>query len=76
MSNPNFNELLKSFNKNQLREINEFLNSAKGKQLKNTLSESDKQRLVEQFSKLDPTSVKKAVKNIKTEDIMKIINKL
>lgn len=76
MSNPNFSEILKNFNQNQIREINAFLNSAKGTKLKNSLSDADKARLLQQFSKLDPAAVKKAVNGLSTEDLMKIIKKL
>lgn len=76
MSKPNISELFKNFNQNQIKEINDFLSSSKGKQLKNNLSEADKRRLSEQFSKLNPSDVQNAVKNMSRDDIIRIINKL
>ncbi len=76
MAKPNISELLKNFNQNQIKEINDFLSSPKGKQLKNNLSDADKQKLLEQFSKLNPSTVQNAVKNMSSDDILKIINKL
>lgn len=76
MSNQNIMELLKNFNQNQLREINAFLNSDKGKKIKNSLSDEEKRKLLSQFSRLDPASVKRAMNGMSSEDIIKMINKL
>ena len=75
MSNPNLGELLKNFNNKQLKEINDFLNSGKGKSFKNSLSDYEKKKLLDQFSRLDPSSVKKTMSSMSTEDIINALNK-
>ena len=51
--------MLKDFDENQLREINKFLNSADGRRLKSHINSTDKDKLLQEFSKLDPNEVKK-----------------
>ena len=76
MKGSDFSELLKNFNDKQLNEINNFLNSAKGKQLKNNLSSSDKERLIREFSKLNPNLVQNAIKKMSADELSRIIRKL
>jgi len=76
MKGSDFSELLKNFNDKQLNEINNFLNSAKGKQLKNNLSSSDKERLIKEFSKLNPNLVQNAIKKMSADELSRIIRKL
>ena len=63
--------MLKDFDENQLREINKFLNSADGRRLK-----TDKDKLLQEFSKLDPNEVKKRISGLSTADLMKIMKNL
>lgn len=74
--NSKLENMLKNFNQNQLREINEFLNSSKGKNIKNNLTNSDKERLMREFNKLDANEVRKKIGSLSNEDIMKIIRNL
>ena len=50
--------MLKDFDENQLREINKFLNSADGRRLKSHINSTDKDKLLQEFSKLDPNKKK------------------
>ena len=74
--NSKLENMLKNFNQNQLREINDFLNSSKGKNIKNNLTNSDKERLMREFNKLDANEVRKKIGSLSNEDIMKIIRNL
>lgn len=73
---PDINSLLKSFNQNQLREINDFLNSAQGRKIKSKINSSDKNELLREFQKLDPKVVNSRLKSLRKQDILKIINNL
>ena len=73
---PNMNDLLRSFNQNQLREINDFLNSSQGRKIKNKINSSDKNELLREFQKLDPKVVNSRLKSLSKQDILKIINNL
>ena len=66
--------MLKDFDENQLREINKFLNSADGRRLKSHINSKDK--LLQEFSKLDPNEVKKRISGLSTADLMKIMKNL
>lgn len=71
-----FEQLLKDFDENQLKEINQFLNSADGMRLKQQISNADKDKLIRDFSKLDKDEVKKRLAALKTADIKKIMKNL
>ena len=80
--------MLKDFDENQLREINKFLNSADGRRLKSHINSTDKDKmrplgvpafkdkLLQEFSKLDPNEVKKRISGLSTADLMKIMKNL
>lgn len=70
------NDLLRSFNQNQLREINDFLNSSQGRKIKNKINSSNKNELLREFQKLDPKVVNSRLKSLSKQDILKIINNL
>lgn len=72
----NINDLLRNLNQNQLKEINDFLNTAQGRKLKNKINSSDKQELLRELGKLSPDVVNSKLKNISKQDLMKIINNL
>ncbi len=69
-------KILKDFDENQLREINNFLNSADGKRLKNQISASEKDRILREFSKLDPNEVRQKISGLSSADLMKIMKNL
>lgn len=68
--------MLESFDKNQIREINQFLNSDKGKHLKNSMSERDKEEILKKLEGLDPQDVRKAMSKFSANDLLKIMGKL
>ena len=76
MVKPNIDGLLKNFNQNQLREINAFLNSASGRNVKNKLNGADKEKLLRELGKLDPNLVKRKMSSMSSEDIIKIMKNL
>lgn len=69
-------QLLNNFDKNQLNEINKFLNSSQGAKIKNKINSANKDELMREFQKIDPSVVKSKMKGISSKDIMQIINKL
>lgn len=72
----NINDLLRSFNQNQLKEINDFLNSAQGRQIKSKIDSADKDALMREFQKLNPQEINSKLKNLSKQDLLKIINSL
>ena len=72
----NINNLLRNLNQNQLKEINDFLNTAQGRKLKSKINSSNKQELLRELSKLSPDVVNCKLKNISQQDLMRIINNL
>ena len=72
----NIDKILSNLNQNQLREINQFLNSIQGKQLKNKINSSDKEKLLREFAKLDPAMVNSKLKGMSTEQLISLIKKL
>lgn len=72
----NINNLLRNLNQNQLKEINDFLNTAQGRKLKSKINSSNKQELLRELSKLSPDVVNSKLKNISQQDLMRIINNL
>ena len=68
--------MLKDFDENQLREINKFWNSADGRRLKSQINSTNKDKLLQEFSKLDPNEVKKRISGLSTADLMKIMKNL
>lgn len=69
-------KILKDFDENQLKEINKFLNSADGQRLKNQITASEKDRILREFSKLDPNEVRKKISGLSGDDLMKIMKNL
>lgn len=76
MNNKKISDMLKSFDENQIRQINEFLNSSRGNKIKNKLDSADKEKLLREFEKIDPNTIKNKMKNLRSEDIIRIINNL
>ena len=68
--------MLKDFDENQLREINKFLNSADGRRLKSHINSTDKDKLLQEFSKLDPNVVKIRISGLSTADLMKSLKNI
>lgn len=69
----NINEILKNFNSNDLQEINNFLNSAQGKNMTSNLSGKDKENILRQFMQLDPDKVKNKLSRLSKEDILRLL---
>ena len=76
MEMQNINNLLKNLNQNQLREINQFLNSSQGANLKNKINSSNKEQLIKELSKLDPNLVSNKLKGLSSADIIKLMRNL
>ena len=76
MSNRKLNDLLRSFNANQISEINNFLNSAKGRQLKSRLSSADKAALLDQFSHLNTNDAKRRIQSMSADEIINLVRKV
>ena len=74
--NNKFQKFLREFDENQIRDINDFINSSQGSGLKKKINNADKEKLLREFEKLDPAVVKKKMKGMSTADIIKLINKL
>lgn len=68
-----FEQLLKGFNKNQLKEINDFLNSADGIRLKNQIASANKDKLIRELSGLDENELKKRISSMNAEDLKRIM---
>ena len=60
----------------RITEINKFLNSADGRRLKSHINSTNKDKLLQEFSKLDPNEVKKRISGLSTADLMKIMKNL
>lgn len=69
----NINDVLKNFNENELQQVNQFINSAQGKELANKLNGTDKEALLKQFMSLDPAKVKSKLNGLTKEDILKLL---
>lgn len=69
----NINDILKNFNSNDLQQINNFLNSAQGKNMAANLSGKDKENILKQFMQLDPDKIKSKLNGISKEDILKLL---
>ena len=76
MSNKKLNDLLRNFNANQISEINSFLNSAKGRQLKSRLSSADKAALLDKFSRINTNEAKRRIQSMSADEIINLIRKL
>jgi len=68
--------LLRSFDKNQLREINAFLASTQGARLKKSLSDSDKRALLSKFSKLDTETARRKIQNMSANELSALMERL
>ena len=58
------------------KEINDFLNSSQGQQLKSKINSADKNTLLKEFQKIDPNTLNSKLKGMSKDDILKIINRL
>ena len=73
---PDLQNNLKNFNTQQLKEINDFLNSANGKNLASKISDMDKEKLMKEFSAINPEEIKKKSAGINAAEIINILKKL
>lgn len=69
----NMNDMLKNFSENDLKDINNFLNSAQGKNLVSNINKSQKEKILQQFMQLDPNAVKRKLNGLSKEDILKLL---
>lgn len=69
----NMNDMLKNFSENDLKDINNFLNSAQGKNLVSNINKSQKEKILQQFMQLDPNTVKHKLNGLLKEDILKLL---
>lgn len=69
----NINEILNKLSSDELKQVNEFLKSAQGRDISKAIAEQDKNRLLSQFSRLDPNLIKSKLNGITKEDILKYI---
>lgn len=67
------NDIMKNFSSNQLRQINDFLNSAQGKNLQKNMNDTKKNELLNKFKQLDPNEVKNVLNGISKEAILKML---
>ena len=59
-----------------MNKLEKILNSADGKRLKNQISASEKDRILREFSKLDPNEVRQKISGLSSADLMKIMKNL
>lgn len=76
MNGKKIESVLKSFNENQIRQINEFLSSAEGEGVKKRLARADKEKLLKELDGVDAEKMKKRLKGMSQREIMNIIGKL
>ena len=69
----NMNDMLKNFSENDLKDINNFLNSAQGKNLVSNINKSQKEKILQQIMQLDPNTVKRKLNGLSKEDILKLL---
>lgn len=69
----NINDILKNFNSSDLQQINDFLNSAQGKNMAANLSGKDKENILKQFMQLDPDKIKSKLNGLSKEDILRLL---
>ena len=69
----NMNDMVKNFSENDLKDINNFLNSAQGKNLVSNINKSQKEKILQQFMQLDPNTVKRKLNGLSKEDILKLL---
>lgn len=69
----NINDVFKNFSSNDLQQINDFLNSAQGKNMTANLSGKDKENILKQFMQLDPNKIKNKLNGLSKEDILKLL---
>lgn len=69
----NINDIIGNFNSTQLKQINDFLNSAQGKKFKQNISDANKAEAIKKFKQLSPDDVKNALNGISKEAILKML---
>lgn len=69
-------QLLKDFDRDKLRQINDFLSTSDGMRLKKQINNADKDRLIREFSNLNSKEVQKRLAKLNPEDIKRIMNNL
>ena len=71
--NDKIKKLLGSLDRNQIEEINRFLNSADGQRFKNNISENDKANILSQLNSMDPAKLRSAFAGLSKEDITRML---
>lgn len=69
----NINEILSKFNSNQIKQINDFLNSQQGKNISRQLTQNEKSELLKQFERLDDNLVKSKLNGLTKADILRML---
>ncbi len=69
----NINELLNNLTPEDRNKINNFINSTQAKNIEKKLSDSDKNKLLEQFSRLDPQLIRSKLNGLTKDDILKFL---
>ena len=72
--NDKLKRLLGSLDRNQIEEINRFLNSADGQRFKNNISEKDKANILSQLNNMDPAKLRRTFSGLSKEDLMRMLN--
>ena len=71
--NDKLKKLLGSLDRNQIEEINKFLNSADGRKFKQNISERDKANILSQIDSVSPAKLKKVFSGLSKDDLSKMI---
>ena len=72
--NDKLKKLIGSLDRNQIEEINRFLNSADGQRFKNNISEKDKENILNQLNTMDPAKLRRAFSGLSKEDLTRMLN--
>ncbi len=72
--NDKLKNLLGNLDKNQIEEINKFLNSADGQRFKKNISEKDKANILSRVDGMNPAKLKKAFSGLTKDDLAKMLN--
>lgn len=70
------NSLLKKLDGGSIREINDFLNSARGERLKHKLGAADKEKLLKKLSEFDEKELDSRLRGMGRSDIIRALNRL
>ena len=67
------NEVLSSFNSNQLKQINDFLSSIQSSKTVPKFNEADKKNILKRLESLNPNDVKERLSRLSADDIKKML---